>query len=621
MCGIAGVRLPDGREVAGPGLAEALRALRHRGPDGEGTFAAPGIALGMRRLAIIDLATGDQPVFNEDRSVVAVLNGEIYNYVELRETLRQRGHTFASASDTEVLVHLYEDEGEALCARLRGMFALAIWDGRARTLLLARDRFGKKPLYIAPLPGGGLAFASELKGLLPLLRGAGSTPRLRAQGIYDYLSLGAVPQPDTVYEEVGTVGPGCWLRFDGERSREQAYWRPELEPKSAGTYAEAQEGLRQALGEAVRLRLRSDVPVGVFLSGGVDSSVVAYEAARHLGEGLRTFTVSVADEALDEAPVARRTAVALGVENLVLPLHVAPRDGVLAVARHFDQPFADPSAIPSLAIARLAREHVKVVLNGDGGDEVCGGYRRYLAARTLGRVASVPGARAVVRAASSQLAPGRRRSAVGLLRRFGRGVSLAPGARYLVWTKDLLLEEDKRRVWRGRPQRSTEAWVAERLDGRLAAVDTQVAGDIGIELLSSLLVKMDMATMAASLEGRSPFLDHEVAQFALRLPVAFRVRGSRLKAVLRDAYRGRLPREVIEGRKRGFEVPLAAWLEGDLRDLVRDALLGPNPRVGEYVEPAFVRALVEGRTMQERNRPGLIYALLVLELWLRNLQP
>jgi asparagine synthase (glutamine-hydrolysing) len=620
MCGIAGVCRPDGPEPAGPGLAEALRALRHRGPDGEGTFAAPGVALGMRRLAIIDLVTGAQPVFNEDRSVVAVFNGEIYNYVELREELRQRGHTFATASDTEVLVHLYEDEGEALCSRLRGMFAFAIWDGRTRSLLLARDRFGEKPLFVAPLPGG-LAFASELKGLLPLMRAAGAAPRVREQGIYDYLSLGAVPQPDTVYEGVSAVGPGCWLRFDGEQAREQAYWRPELEPKAVVSYAEAQEELRHTLGDAVRLRLRSDVPVGVFLSGGVDSSVVAYEAARHLGGRLRTFTVSVADGELDEAPVARRTAAALGVENVVLPLHVAPRDEVLAVARHFDQPFADPSAIPSSAVARLAREQVKVILNGDGGDEVCGGYRRYLAARTLGRIGSLPGARAALRAAFSRLAAGRRRSAAGLLRRFGRGLSLQSGARYLVWTKDLLLDEDKQRVWRGRPQRATEDWVADRLDGNLAAVDTQVAGDIGIELLSSLLVKMDMATMAASLEGRSPFLDHEVAQFALRLPVAFRVRGSRLKAVLRDAYRGRLPREVIEGRKRGFEVPLAAWLDGDLRDLVHDALLAPGARVAEYVEPAFVRAVVAGTAMRERNRAGLVYALLMLELWLRQLRP
>ena len=618
MCGIAGICFPGGDARAPQGLADALRALRHRGPDDEGTFAAPGVAIGMRRLAIIDLETGAQPVFNEDRSVAAVLNGEIYNYVELREGLRRNGHALATASDTEVLVHLWEDEGEALCQRLRGMFAFAVWDTRARTLLLARDRFGKKPLFLAETPGGGLAFASELKGLLPLLRAAGVEPRLREGAIYDYLSLGAVPQPGTVWEGVRALEPGRWLRWEEGRVREGEYWRPQLEPKLAVAYAEAEEELRGRLAEAVRLRLRSDVPVGVFLSGGVDSSVVAYEASRHLGGALRTFTVSVADEEMDEAPAARRTAAALAVEHLVLPLHLAPCDDVVAIARHFDQPFADPSAVPSLAVARLAREHVKVVLNGDGGDEVCGGYRRYLAAWALGRVGSWPGARPALRAALSGIAAGRRRSPAGLLRRFGRGVGLEPGARYLVWTKDLLLDEDKRQVWRGRPQPATEAWVADRLDGTLAAVDAEVAGDIGIELLSSLLVKMDMATMAASLEARSPFLDQEVAEFALRLPVGFRIRRSRLKAVLRDAYRGRLPREVIAGGKRGFEVPLAAWLDGDLRDLVHDSLLAPDARVGAYLEPAFVRALVEGRTMADRNRPGLVYALLVLELWLRE---
>ena len=617
MCGIAGVCLPSDAGADGSRLAEALQSLRHRGPDGEGTFDEPGIALGMRRLAVIDLITGDQPVFNEDRSVVAVCNGEIYNYLELRAALRRRGHELATSGDTEVLVHLYEDEGDELCARLRGMFALAIWDRRARRLLLARDRFGKKPLYVAPLPGMGLAFASELKGLIPLLRAAGVTPRIREQAIYDYLSLGMVPQPDTIYEGIRTVRPGHRLAFDGGDLRESPYWRPELKPKLAVSYRGAQEELRSRLSEAVRLRLRSDVPVGVFLSGGMDSSAVAFEAAR-LSSGVRTFTVSVADEELDEAPAARRTAETLGVANVVLPLRVAPRDEILAIARHFDQPFADPSAIPSLAVSRLARQHVTVVLNGDGGDEVCGGYRRYLAAKALGSLARVPGARAVLGTAVSRLAGSRRRSPVGLLRRFGRGLSLRPGPRYLVWTADMLLEDDKRTVWRGAPQRSTEAWLEERLATGMSAMDRQVAAELEINLPSDLLVKMDMATMAASLEGRSPFLDHELAEFALRLPVSYRVRGRRPKAVLRDAYRGRLPDEVVEGRKRGFEVPLAAWLEDDLRDLVRDALLSPGSRVAEYVDLAFVRATLEGTVMRERNRPGLAYALLMLELWLRE---
>ncbi|MGD1147664.1 MAG: asparagine synthase (glutamine-hydrolyzing) [Thermoanaerobaculaceae bacterium] len=618
VCGIAGVCMPRDVEASASCLAEALRNLEHRGPDGRGTFVEPAAVLGMRRLAVIDLVTGDQPVFSEDRNVVAILNGEIYNYLELRDGLRRRGHTLATRTDTEVLVHLWEDEGAALCAKLRGMFAFAIWDRKARTLLLARDRFGKKPLYFSQLPGHGLAFASELKGLLPILRGAGTPPRLREQAIYDYLSLGVVPQPDTVYDGVRAILPGHWLSFRDGGLREVSYWQPEFGPKASLSYHEAQEHLRDRLSEAVRLRLRSDVPVGVFLSGGVDSSVVAFEAARHLGGMLRTFTVSVADEDLDEAPVARRTAEALGVENVVMPLHVAPLDELLRIARHFDQPFADPSAIPSLAVSRLARQHVTVVLNGDGGDEVCGGYRRYLAAKALGRASRVPALGPVMRVALSRVGATRRRSAAGLLRRFGRGLSLSAGQRYLVWTADLLLEEDKTQVWRGAPQRPTEAWVEGRLETGLSAMDAQVAGDLRINLPSDLLVKMDMATMAASLEGRSPFLDHEVAEFALRLPDSYRVRGRRLKAVLRDAYRDRLPREVVTGKKRGFEVPLAAWLSGDLREVVLDALVSPGCRVSEFLDAGFVREVVEGTAIQERNRPGLVYALLVLELWLRE---
>ena len=617
MCGIAGVCGAQGAGAA-VHVAEALAALRHRGPDGEGTFAEAGVALGMRRLAVIDLVTGDQPVFSEDRNVVAVLNGEIYNYLELREVLRRRGHALTTAGDAEVLVHLYQEEGAALCERLRGMFAFAIWDRNSATLLLGRDRFGKKPLYFAQLPGSGLAFASELKGLVPLLRGAGAPPRLREQGIYDYLSLGAVPQPDTVYDGVRAVRPGHWLSFGAGGVREVPYWHPELEPKAEIPYREAGERLRGKLSEAVRLRLRSDVPVGVFLSGGVDSSVVAYEAARHAGAALRTFTVSVADQRLDEAPVARRTAAALGVENVVLPLRVAPLDDLMTVVRHFDQPFADASAIPSLAIARLARQHVTVVLNGDGGDEVCGGYRRYLAARVLGRVEAVPGLARAMRGALAGVAAERRRSPAGLLRRFGRGLALPDGQRYLVWTSDLLLEDDKRQAWRGAPQRPTEAWVEDQLTPGLTAMDAQVAGDLRINLPSDLLVKMDMATMAASLEARSPFLDHEVAEMALRLPVSYRVRRGRLKALVRDAYRGVIPREVLAGPKRGFEVPLAAWLAGDLREVVHDALAVPGAKVSDLLDPGFVRGLVQGSAMRERNRAGIVYALLVLELWLRQ---
>src|SRR5438477_6225201 len=375
MCGILGAWKRDGlpREA----VEQALCQLRHRGPDDAGYFESSPVFLAMRRLAIIDVKGGHQPIFNEDGSIAVVLNGEIYNYVELMSALRTGGHTFRTASDTEVLAHLYEERGQEMVGELRGMFAFAIWDGKKRQLFAARDRFGKKPLYYTRTKDGGLLFASELKALKPLVAAAGQTWKIRDQAIYDYLSLSVIPQPETVYEGVRMLPSACWLTFDGDRLFEQRYWRLECVPRTNLSYSEVLERTRSLVSEAVRLRLRSDVPLGVFLSGGVDSSVVALEAARHLGETLHTFTVSMGHEEFEEAPIAQKTAKLLGVKNTILPLKVSPLDDLQFLVRHYDQPFADSSAIPSYAVSRMARQHLKVVLNGDGGDEVAAGYRRY----------------------------------------------------------------------------------------------------------------------------------------------------------------------------------------------------------------------------------------------------
>jgi asparagine synthase (glutamine-hydrolysing) len=497
------------------------------------------------------------------------------------------------------------------------MFALALWDSNRRSLLLARDRLGKKPLYYSNRRGAGFFFASELKALRILLSAANEPPRIRPLAVYDYLSLGAVLQPDTVYEDVSMVRPGHCLILANCNVEEIQYWTPSFQPKLTLSYGEAQEEVRRLIEESVDLRLRSDVPLGVFLSGGLDSSIVAYEAARKSGTPLKTFTVSVPDRDFNEAPLAQRTARNLGVEWTELPLEIAPEGDLLFIARHFDQPFADSSAIPSLAISRLAGSHVTVVLNGDGGDELFGGYRRYLAARALGRLGGRSPVRRVAASIMRRIPSDRRRSPFGFLRRFGRGLTCSNGERYLVWTNDLLLDRHKEREWLGDRQRSPEDWVATRLPVGLSELDTQVAGDIAISLLSDLLVKMDMATMAASLEARSPLLDHHVVEYALRLPDNFRVRGLRLKALLRDAYRGRLPEEVVGGRKRGFEVPLARWLQHDLHELLNDTLGCDRPALADFVDRSFVRTVVSGDVNQDWNRPALVYALLVLELWLR----
>jgi asparagine synthase (glutamine-hydrolysing) len=624
MCGIVGGVEPGGLDPTA--LQVALQALRHRGPDGEGTYREGDVALAMRRLAIIDVPGGDQPIWNEERSVATVMNGEVYDYRELTRELEQRGHRFSTRSDTEVLVHLYEEHGPELCRRLRGMFAFAVWDAERRLLLLGRDRLGKKPLFWARTPRGGLVFASELKALRPLLRACGGELRVRAQSVYDYLSLAAVPQPATIYEGVQALEPGSWLTFEGGAVSQRLYWSLDYQPKRRLGWEGTLRETRRVVEESVRLRLRSDVPVGAFLSAGVDSTVITYEAARALGGDLDTFTVQVDDPELDESPVAVRTARALGVRHTVLPLRVAPLETVLRLARTYDQPFADSSAIPSLAVAELAAQHVKVILTGDGGDELFAGYRRYLAAAAEGLLAPamsrLGGGRlgAAMHRVTTHLQGrlgDRRRGTMAWATRFLRTSGRSPGERYLLRVTDMLLDGDKRPVWRQAPMRATEDWVAERIPPGLRGLDEQLAGDVRVNLVNDQLVKVDVATMAASLEARCPLLDHNIAELTALTPGRYLLRGGRPKAVLRAAYRGLIPEEVVWGKKRGFEIPMASWLQGDLRPLVGDTL-GSQPLVGDYLEPSFVTDLLERRVLRDRNWAYLVYALLILELWLRE---
>ena len=618
MCGILGgwTRRP----IDPTSWDRALERIAHRGPDDEGRFSEGTVFLGMRRLAVIDLTGGQQPLFNEQRTCAVVMNGEIYNYRELSVALRKAGHQLQTASDTEVAVHLYEDHGEKLCCALNGMFALAIWDSSSRRLVLARDRFGKKPLYYARTPCGGLVFASELKALRPLLEAAGGTWELRPQGLADYLSLGSVPQPGTVFRGVEAVPPGCTLSFDGQEVRIRTYWSLNYTRKRRISYADALARTRELVSQAVRSRLRSDVPLGVFLSGGLDSSVVAAEAADVIGAGLQTFTVGVDDPRYDESTVAARTARQLGVRHTVLPLKVAPRETLLELVRHYDQPFSDPSAIPSLAISRLASQHVTVVLNGDGGDEVFAGYRRHLAAHLAEKLGWMPNWCARLGAGLLGRCSRQRRSALGFAARLCRGLSLEPPERYLAWTSDKLREIDKCESWRGPPVRATEDWLASVCPEGLGALDTQTATDIQVHLLSGLLVKMDMATMASSLEGRSPLLDHRLAEFVASLPAGFRLRGGRLKSLLRDGWRKRLSAEVIGGKKRGFEIPLDRWLAGDLHELMMDTLGSPTARLRGFLDGRFLDQLLARKTLGQRNWTTLVYSLLVLELWLEDFQ-
>jgi asparagine synthase (glutamine-hydrolysing) len=463
-----------------------------------------------------------------------------------------------------------------------------------------------------------MAFASEIKALKPFLSSVGVEPQISHQAVYDYMSLGSVPQPNTIYEEIQAVPAGTVVEYQSLTKRARRFWSPTFLPKSDYTFKEAKTRVREEVAEATRIRLRSDVPVGVFLSGGVDSSVVAYEVSNAIGARARSFTISAGSTDLDEGPVAKKTAARLGLAHTELRLEIAPLDEVIHIARHFDQPFGDSSAIPTLCVSRLARKFVTVVLNGDGGDEVFSGYRRYIAAYLAGHVVARPPAR-FLSFALGGVRRQNRRGVAGFAKRFGRGLDLGEGERWLVWTPDLLTESVKQHIWRGGDYVvPTEYRIEECLDEKLSTFDRHISADLKFILLSDLLVKMDMSSMAASLEARSPLLDHKVADFAFRLSPNLRLRRGRLKGLLRDSYQDVLPVEVFKSPKKGFEVPISDWLENDLSEVVNDTLGSPHPLVADFIDIRFVERILKDGCNFAGNLSQLIYSLLMLELWLRE---
>jgi asparagine synthase (glutamine-hydrolysing) len=577
----------------------------------------------MRRLAIIDLLTGDQPIYNEDRSIAVICNGELYNYVEQFSELERRGHRLQSRSDVNLIPHRYEELGQQAFTPIRGMFAAAIWDEPRQLLTLARDRVGKKPLFYARVRDG-LAFASELPALLALLD---RVPDHSPAALAAYLQLGFVPHPETVYDGVCALPPGCTLTFTpGGTPQVTPYWTPARPPGFAGSRADALEELDARLREAVALRLRSDVPVGIFLSGGIDSSLVASYAAELGAADLLCFVVEVADKALNEAPAARLTAARLGLPIETIPLRFAPLEAIEAVSALYGQPYGDSSAVPTYFVSKAARAHRKVVLNGDGGDEIFAGYRRYWAARALPaleRIAAVCGrpleslARGLARVAN-------RRSSLGFTARTLRGLRLADEERYLVWTQDLLSARDVARCF---PNLATPEPLADRLarqrGDRISCRTLRdfLRSDYRLILVDDLLSKMDIATMAHSLEARAPLLDVPLAEFTWSLPDRWLLRMRETKPLLRALARRRLSADVASAPKRGFEVPVRRWLAHDLKDVVGDLLLARDSRVARLGEGRAVRDFVTGRDSFVGNRAQAVWCLLMLELFLRAPSP
>jgi asparagine synthase (glutamine-hydrolysing) len=618
MCGVAGIvstSPPDPEQVRA-----MCRLIAHRGPDGEGYHTDAHAALGMRRLAIIDVAGGGQPVYNEDGTVAAVFNGEIYNFMELRDRLVARGHRFTTDSDTEVLVHLYEDHGEDLVGHLRGMFAFAIWDAARRRLLLARDRVGKKPLYYRQA-GASLAFASELKALVA----DPSVPReLDPVALHHYLTYQYVPAPWSIYRGIRKLPPGHLLVWQEGDVRLRRYWKLDFTPQPVGREQESAEQARQLLLDATSVRMVSERPLGAFLSGGIDSSAVVAAMARLSDQPVKTFCIGFDDQRYDERSYAASVARRYGTDHHEFVVAGSSALEILpAVTRHFDEPFADSSAIPSFFVAELSRRHVTVVLNGDGGDECFGGYRRYAFMKRVGRMQPPDPLRGVLSRIGSALAQGR---STPRLRRIGRGLRVlgeAPQHRYAS-LMSYFTSEAKDALYTKAMQEQVAGvdsyeLVRQVFDTSRAGEDVNRLMDVDVNtyLPGDLLVKVDITTMAHSLEARSPFLDHHLMEWTAGLPSRWKVDGQVTKALLKKAMAPWLPSEVLHRPKAGFGVPLADWLRCELRPLAFDLLTDHTARSRGLFRPEVVRQLLQDHD-EGRDRSDRLWALLQFELWHRT---
>lgn len=623
MCGIVGFTHRGAEDAAGLVRRMAV-PLQPRGPDGEGYFADGRAALGHRRLSVLDLVTGAQPMKDAGGRYHIVCNGEIYNFLELRAELAARGVAFRTRSDTEVVLELFAREGAAALQRLNGMFALAIWDEVARRLFLARDRMGVKPLFYAAR-GAELVFASELKALL-LHPAVGR--RLRRSAVPKYFAFGYVPAPETIFEGVCKLEPGGWLEWHERGFRTGRYW--DLPAAAAAPAAAADEcagELLELLRDAVSLRLRADVPVGIFLSGGIDSSLVTALAAGSAARPPPTFSIGFAEGGFDESPYAREVAARWGTAHhhaVLTP--AAARDLLPAALRVLDEPLADASIVPTFLLARLAAGTVKVALGGDGGDELFAGYPAFPLHRLMERAAWLPPAffRGLERLADRLPVTYRYTSAHFLLRQFLDGYDAPPEARFLLWLgcagarrRDSLFAPGLRRELAAADPYEDVARHAL-ASGRPDVFERLLYLAAKMYLQDDILVKVDRAAMAHSLEVRAPFLDYRLVEWAARLPARMKTRRGVAKWLLKRAARGLLPDRIIRRRKAGFMVPLAAWLAGAWRPLVEEQCDAARLRDEGLFDPAGVRRLLDEHFERRRDHRKLIWALLVFQAWRQN---
>ncbi len=625
MCGIAGWGNLDPRTSPHSGAEELLRAMcdrmHHRGPDSEGYLLDDGIALGMRRLAIIDLLTGEQPTFNEDHSVAVILNGEIYNYRELRSDLETRGHTFRSESDTEVLPHLYEEYVRDMVDHLNGMFAFALWDERQRRLFIARDRFGEKPLYWGVFDNT-LLFASEPKVLLahPAVK-----PNLNLNALRQYLSFDYVPAPLSIYEGISKLPAAHTLTLEDGQVKVERYWKLSYKTRQpVRSVNEAAEPLRELLADSVRMRLVSDVPLGVLLSGGIDSSLVTALAVRAASETVKTFSISFAEASFDESQYARAVAKFLGTDHHEERFSASLAANLVGeIGAWMDEPISDPSLVPTYLLSRFTRKHVTVALGGDGGDEIFAGYPMYFGHHMARAYLSLPKflRRGLVEPMVNLLPVKTKNLSFDYrARRFITASHYDEVARHHVWfgsftpdDQESLLSEDVKRASEPDIYRDARRLFAEcdstNMTECMQSLDTQ------FYLAEDILTKVDRASMAVSLEVRAPYLDPRVAEFAASLPASYKLHGYTSKYILKKAAKGLVPPFVWRRGKKGFGVPFAQWLKKELKPLAHDLLSPERLRRSGIFNPAYVAKLQDEHERGVANHRKLLWTLLSFELW------
>jgi asparagine synthase (glutamine-hydrolysing) len=623
MCGIVGFVNKKG-SVDRPVLERMCEAIVHRGPDDDGFYTEENAALGMRRLSIIDVAGGKQPIHNADRTKWIVFNGEIYNYQELRRGLDERGHQFYTNSDTEAILHLYDEFGPDCLHHLRGMFAFAIWDEKEKTLFIARDRVGKKPLLYSHQANGDLIFGSEFQALL---RHPAISREVDMQAIDSYLSYLCIPAPQTAFKQIRKLEPGHWLRWKDGEIETRRYWLPDFSKKIKISEEEAIEETTRILRESTRLRMISEVPLGAFLSGGVDSSAVVALMAQESAKPVKTFSIGFEDQDFSELKYAKRVAEHVGADYHEFIVKPDAMEVLPVLVEHYGEPYADSSAIPTYYVSKETRKHVTVALNGDGGDESFAGYERYAAMLAAELYTRVPRAlRKMFIEAPVNLLPTSeiRKTRARDLKRFLKAASLPRKERYFRWMttftgdakSELYTRDFAAAAAGGNPKDLLDGWFA-RANGS-GLLDATLLTDQMTYLPNDLLVKVDIASMAVSLEARSPFLDHKLIEFAASLPENLKIRRFETKYLLKKVAARLVPKEVVYRRKMGFGVPIGRWFRNEMKDFVREVLLSERSLSRGIVRPEVVRRYVNEHLNGERDHAFQVWTLLMLELWFQK---